>query len=571
MTDQSHFERASGLAPERKLLFWLALLAFILRALWVVFSHPIIQEEGVYYARMAENLVKGKLFVSVDESGTSLADQPLYTVLIAVLHFLGLDSEVAGRLISMVFGSLLPLPVAVIASRMYGRQAGLLAATLIAFFPFLVGLSVSVLPECTYLFLMFSAICLMFSSLEKPSSLRLACLGMVCGLAYLTRVEGIMLPFLASIYFFLSRLWSIPALIRNCALLFIPFLLVIAPYLAFVSWQAHGFNFEGKTASNYLFQKRLASGTPAEEILFKIGDSLQDESLDSELKAGKIHVSATDKIRFVFHVGRHSVRSLADALVSSVSLGEPFLFACVVLGMFGSPWTGDRLLNESLLLMLVGFLLLAYFVGAPIFMYRHVVSFLVLLIIWGANGASELAAWAGASFGNRLNSVISVPRLKLVVYAAFLLVLLGSSYIGTRRLPSYDIKGQRVDKEVGAWIKSTVTNNVSVMDTQPIVAYYSGLRLIPFPYCSSSVAIKFLDHTCPSVVILRTSNTSRPYLQAWVEHGIPDPRANLIRTMPDFNGGTVEIYRWNPDGGGTSARTISTGIPRREASPGGQN
>jgi hypothetical protein len=52
-----------------------------------------------------------------------------------------------------------------------------------------------------------------------------------------------------------------------------------------------------------------------------------------------------------------------------------------------------------------------------------------------------------------------------------------------------------------------------------------------------------------SVLILRTSNTSRPYLKAWIENGIPDSRAELVRSWKANDGGIIDVYRWNSGSG----------------------
>ncbi len=523
----------------RKTLITLLLLAIGVRILWALLSHPVIEEEGVYYAHMAENLVKGKLFFS-------FADQPLFTLLIAGFHYFGLDSEFAGRCISIGFGAALLLPMALIALRLYGREVAYIVAGLSAFHPFLICISTCVLSEATFLFFLMLGIYFVLSSLAQAGRYRPALSGFLFGLAYLTRVEGIVFPFLSALFLYFIGIWPKRELLRQTLTMIAAFLLLVIPYVIFLSYHMGHISIEGKSDKNYAIQRNLAVGIPVEESLFKISDSLEDQSIQAALKSGNIKISLRDKIIFAVRSGRASIHELMIRLMTSACLGEPLLLLYVIVGLFRSAWSRERLLQEGFLLLGVGMLVVAYGGAGSFFRIRHLVCFLAISLLWAGKGVNELFVWAKDSFQPKSARVIG---LRIMAYVTMLGTLFVVSLFGTLRIQSYDVKGNLVDKEIGISIRKTMPDLGSVMDTNPFAAFYSGKELLPFPYCDSKVALKYIEKSDVSVLILRTSNTSRPYLKAWIENGIPDSRAELVRSWTANDGGIINVYRWNSGSG----------------------
>lgn len=99
------------------------LVALGLRVAWWRVGPHVIESEGAYYARVGENLATGHHLTDLHAMGTALLDPPLYATLIAAGVKSGLTSETAGRSVSLLAGSLLPLIVFLFARRLYGQSA----------------------------------------------------------------------------------------------------------------------------------------------------------------------------------------------------------------------------------------------------------------------------------------------------------------------------------------------------------------------------------------------------------------------------------------------------------------
>jgi len=112
---------------------------------------PLIDADGVVYVTLARRF---------QESGSAFHPlfHPLYPICISLVQPLVGDWEMAGRLVSAVFGSLVILPAFVLARAVVGRQAAIIAVALIAVHPLLVRSSTAVLCEATYTFLLVSGV-----------------------------------------------------------------------------------------------------------------------------------------------------------------------------------------------------------------------------------------------------------------------------------------------------------------------------------------------------------------------------------------------------------------------------
>lgn len=90
-----------------------------------------------------------------------------------------------------------------------------------------------------------------------------------------------------------------------------------------------------------------------------------------------------------------------------------------------------------------------------------------------------------------------------------------------------------------------------VMDGPTMLAFHAAAAFVPFPYSDSDVAIRYLEKRKVNFVVLSDygrDDSPRPYLTAWIEHGVPSARAKLIYNVHDTRGGRIRIYELGPAG-----------------------
>src|SRR5713101_1278542 len=178
----------------RRLGVWLTIMvaaSFAVRiAAWAYWQTGTIESEGAEYARIAENLRNGVGYVGLVTPGSELLFNPLFPWLIAGTSFVTHNYQLAGRLVALVMGALLPLPVFGIASRLFNRRVGFIAALLTLLHPLLVHLSFTVFSEGPYTTLLLSTVYLVVRALNHSSTKLWLLVGGAFGLSYLLRAEA---------------------------------------------------------------------------------------------------------------------------------------------------------------------------------------------------------------------------------------------------------------------------------------------------------------------------------------------------------------------------------------------
>jgi len=156
----------------------------------------------------------------------------LYVVVGAGISALGVPTELAGRLVSLLASVGLFFLVYALARQFHSRQAAWFALLLLTFNPVSVGLSVGALTEPLYVTLVYAGL-LVFVLYHRRLTLKPAWLiGILLGSAFLTRVEGILylafIPLAQTLYLLTSRTLRAEAWrhLKWCAVFAAGFLLV---------------------------------------------------------------------------------------------------------------------------------------------------------------------------------------------------------------------------------------------------------------------------------------------------------------------------------------------------------
>jgi 4-amino-4-deoxy-L-arabinose transferase-like glycosyltransferase len=179
-----------------------AAIAGLLRVAHAVFVAPPIGlfGDGWFFHEVSRLVSEGQGYVSPAPAifegieKPTAEHPPLFTLLLAGLHALGVGGEEAQR---AVCGSLLGAGtvalVGLLGRRLGGDRAGLLAAVLAALYPTLIAADGSLLSETLYGLLIAALLLAALRLLERPSPAGALLLGALCGLAALTRSEALLL------------------------------------------------------------------------------------------------------------------------------------------------------------------------------------------------------------------------------------------------------------------------------------------------------------------------------------------------------------------------------------------
>jgi len=217
---------------EKKKLWVLVGIAFFVR-LYLVLTSAGISPDGVEYLRAAKFFLEGNYY-----KGFLNIFPPFYPGVIALVSLVVRDLEWAGKLASLLFGTLTVIPIYFLAKSLFNEDVGLYSALLLTFHPYLAQYSGSVLSESAFTFLGIWSAYIGWKALMHKSWRAMIAVGLLLGLAYLTRPEGIafVVVFLFWIFFFDGmRFWvNLAEKVCMSASFMVGFLGCALPYIFFL-------------------------------------------------------------------------------------------------------------------------------------------------------------------------------------------------------------------------------------------------------------------------------------------------------------------------------------------------
>jgi len=187
----------------RRLVLAIVSIAALGLALRIVYALAVAQDspllgDGLEYHGLARVISEGQGFVSPltppgEDPVPTAHKPPLYPAVLALVSLLGGAGYAAHQIASAVLGTATVVVCALLALRLAGPRAGLLAAGLGAFYPVYLVADASLRAESLFGLLVALALLAGYRAWERPTVWRLTQLGALIGLAALTRSEGLVL------------------------------------------------------------------------------------------------------------------------------------------------------------------------------------------------------------------------------------------------------------------------------------------------------------------------------------------------------------------------------------------
>ncbi len=205
-------------------LFALFLLALMLR-LPPVLGSGIISNDGILYIEMAKRIEAGRLKEISDFGFFNL-----YPFLIALFQRFFQDWEQAGRMVSVITGSLSVVPLFLLLRKMVSGKVGFIAALLFVVSPRFVEYGSDVLRESSFWFFSLAALWLAWEGLTGKRWPLFVLSALLAGLASFTRFEGVGIIIIVVLWIF-WYLWKSPGGVKRSLIYSLVFLLSI-PVLA---------------------------------------------------------------------------------------------------------------------------------------------------------------------------------------------------------------------------------------------------------------------------------------------------------------------------------------------------
>ena len=211
-----------------------AVLVTVAVRAYLLWQYYCISSDGVRYIAAAEDFFAGRI-----AAGLASVYPPGYPLLIAAIFPLVGDWELAGQILSLLFGVLLLWPLYRLFHEVFDARVAGIACILAGLSPFLARYSVHVRTESPFLFFSTLALLLFYQGMQSRRLSRFLWSGLVAGFGYLIRPEAlgflIIVPAFLGFFWLLKKesdgLWRIKSAAVWCA----AFMLFALPFITYLS------------------------------------------------------------------------------------------------------------------------------------------------------------------------------------------------------------------------------------------------------------------------------------------------------------------------------------------------
>ena len=427
---------------EKQVLLLLIGISFGLR-LYAVLMAQGIAPDSAAYGFIARDFLKGHFI-----KGLSSPAPPFYPFLIFLFSPDTAHVEIAGRLLSLFFGTLAIIPLFYLVKEAIGQKEATFSVLLYSFHPYLVTYSGMLLTEATYWGLLILSVYFFWTGLRREKLWRMALSGCFLGLSYLTRPEGIGYVLVYLIWIIVSgglkKNWFRKLILIGVLTLAI-FIFVI-PYIIYIHEETGQWliSKKGLGTQSLLLKKSAEEVDPTKSIE-------QNEPVKMNFRILRI---TQNIIRFFPFVVYHYLRAYHFSLWL-------FLF-------FGLIRVRQKIIAYELFLaslVLFHLFSLSTFVPSTI---RFAVPVIPLSLFWAGTGILEV---------KRYSEKIKISNPEKVIFLFTLLVIL--TQLPQSLTPE---RRHRADqKKVGLWLKQNTPPDAIMMSNSPLETFYADREFIALP------------------------------------------------------------------------------------------
>ena len=490
---------------EKRHLAYILLLALGLR-LYVTLFTPVIGTDGYFFVKNSQLYYAGQFLEGLRE-----AHHPLYPMLIALFNVAVGDFETAGKLVSLVFGTLTIIPLYFLTRSIFSHRVAIFAAFFIAMNAAHVRHSADIMTESTYIFFFVTGVWLSWEMLRSTSTILPVLAAISSVLAYYTRPEGLGICLVVIPWAFVVGFWEKKDLrpVYNAFIFTLVTVILVLPYILFVHKETGIWHITKKGSAREIAGYEIVpkpSGEKSIDIKYKKSDA--ERLYDWKEKGnypmiGLYIVGEFIKVCyypfvpflllgfFTIRQGREGPQSILKyilsirmALSSSHPAGEFF-----VISIF--------FLYFAVLFMLA---VSSYYTSG-----RYLLPLVALSAMWIGAGLERTTQYLSKVTSQSFN--MSPDRATVVL----LLVL------GVLTLPkAAKIKRQNevMQKEAGHWLKHQTDKKPPIIMGLQKVAFYADCSYVPLPDGGYDALVKIARESEIDYLFVYSEETDTNVLQS---------------------------------------------------------
>ena len=481
----------SQIKKEYKLLFSILVIFLLLRIISWSQVETLEDHDSVNYLKTAE-IIKSYQWEKLDSRDTFF-----YPITIGLLNALGIKLETAGRMISFLSSVILFFTIYFLGKKLTTLNNTFIALLLLTFSPFFISFSFAVLSEPSYISLTYLGILLFLNFIRRPKLTKVFTLGLIFGLSFSDRAEGIIFLFFIPLLVFLYHLgnkdqyYSKRKLLSWGGIFIVGFSIITVPIIYFVSSQMGTFSINGRTAWEELLKRDKRS---YEETINSLDFDPAQTNLNyvlshpTTLKNSDITGKFFQDIKFIFN----NLKVLITEQLSSV-LG---IFILIFSGIGIYQFILYKKIQELLFVLSIIIIVLI----PPMFLYsfidRHIAIVAPILILVAGMGLGEIST--------KIENLISDKRLLKILKNKIPIIIVGFTLFfsvswlnDALRHPSQnsEYNYKFLQKPIKILKNDIEVNNIAfpkMVARKAYFPFYAGINNITTPYTDYKHLIKYI-------------------------------------------------------------------------------
>lgn len=468
---------------------------------------------------------------------------PFYPFIGALASLPGWSVETGARLASLLFSMLLFVAAAGILRGVATPLAGALSLAVLAVSPYLITFSISILSEPAYVAVIYLGLWYFLARHARDSLKDAAILGVIFGLSFLNRLEGLLflplIPAFHGIYLFIRRQPAADAVARTVrwSLVYVvTFVIVSAPQVLIVSDKMDRFALNGRGVWAEI-QLSPAPGSYDEKI-YGLDYSPTEINL-TYLQRNPVEIeqpSAGSRIAFS---AENILRNLDKFYAIQIGkLGGSLLVALFLFGLLELYRNGRRY-EAMILLLFAGAVLVPGIVTDP--KPRAVGAIVPAFVLLAGPGMCFVARELG-SLTDRLPLDRIMPALLLSVLGLLWIVPFLGIYVKERR---ENVEYSLVDLEPFRQVvmRDHASGNVVMTARKQYLSHLSGVDFVPLPFTNYDGLIRYSRANDVDLIFLEHRQIGEYPFMRRVSAGSDLGELSLVYEAQDSSGQRMGLYQ----------------------------
>jgi hypothetical protein len=473
--------------------------AFFIRSYLVVVS-SVITPDGILYIKSAQlfeigewNKVSDLFFIN------------LYPFFILLFHKIIPDWEIAGRMVSVIMGSLTAIPFFLMIKGMFDVRTAMVSSLFYIINPRLADYSADVLREPTFWFFSVTALWLAWEGISRVSLIWIIFSSFSTGLAIFTRIEGVSV-FVLIILWIIWHFWKIKPNTKKLFLFLFVFVFTIpvllSPFLLILKYKLGRWEFS--------------------HAMIKIPALLMNVNADAlEMPPNLIQTMPLKLSIFLELAKSHKyVIFFSDILLKLVKSANIVFIFFAIIGVIRKRKLNDYK-NEVLVAIWFGVFFIiafAYITKVYYFSTRHGLLMGIPVLIWAGIGFFEIKEWIYLWFKRTRHPGFLVKNVTTILIIAILIAIMPK----TLSPGGYD----KIEmKKAGTYFKNMGYKGIIFTGEPGLqrIAFYADSEFSPLPVVETTEELmKFMRENKTELLIFdkNTSNSIYKNIQSKIDDSV---------------------------------------------------